>query len=117
MPNSYLHGCKKGKDDELNPAEEMEQDRKQEETEEVRQVKALAIPTLPSREEVLRHRLTHRPFRLWCPHCVRGKGREGQHRISPQKDEFQGIPQRVSDYFYIGQRRAQSNEEREAAEA
>ena len=94
-----MHGTKtvESRDEDLLPTEEVEQGIEPEEAEEVREVKAPAIPLLPSREEVLRHRLTHRPFRSWCPHCVRGKGRESQHRKSPQKDVVQGIPKLVSD--------------------
>ena len=43
--------------------------------EEAREVRAPPIPATPSLEEVTQHQLTHRPFRSWCPHCVRGKGR------------------------------------------
>ena len=43
--------------------------------EEAREVHGPPIPATPSLEEVRKHRLTHRPFRSWCPHCVRGKGR------------------------------------------
>ena len=57
-----------------------------EESEEAREVHAPKIPDTPSRAQVLQHRLTHRPFRSWCPHCVRGKGRADQHRKSSQKD-------------------------------
>ena len=103
-----MHGLKvkSGEGEDLHPTEEVEQGKEPDETEEVRDVKAPAVPMLPSRDEVLRHRLTHRPFRSWCPHCVRGKGRESQHRQSSQKGEFQGVPKLVSDYFYIGQRKA-----------
>ena len=59
-----------------------------EESEEVRQVTAPPVPVTPTRQEVLTHRLTHRPFRSWCPHCVRGKSREDRHHRSSQKDEF-----------------------------
>ena len=75
------------------------------------------IPDTPSREQVLLHRLTHRPFRSWCPHCVRGKGRADPHRRSRQKDEESDIPKLASDYFFIGQRRPASRQEREQEEA
>ena len=35
----------------------------------------VADPKLPSAEEVAEHELTHRPYRSWCSHCVRGKGK------------------------------------------
>ena len=62
--------------DELHPNEELEGEAQGEdqEPEEVREPSAPRIPILPSRDEVLRHRLTHRPFRAWCPHCIKGKG-------------------------------------------
>ena len=79
------------KDDELHPAEEEKEDdgtegrkrarvegaadRAGEEEEEARQVRAPPIPDTPSREQVLVHSLTHRPFRSWWRHCVRVTGR------------------------------------------
>ena len=86
------------------------------ESEEAREVKAPRIPDAPSRAQVLQHRLTHRPFRSWCPHCVRGKGRADQHRRSSQKDIESDIPKLASDYFFIGQRRPAGGEEREREE-
>ena len=83
------------------------------ESEEAREVKAPRIPDAPSRAQVLQHRLTHRPYRSWCPHCVRGKGRADQHRRSSQKDIESDIPKLASDYFFIGQRRPAGREERE----
>ena len=83
---------------------------------EAREVKAPPIPVTPSREEVLQHRLKHHPYRSWCPHCVRGKGREDKHTGSKQKDDYLGVPKISSDYFYIGQRRPLGREERREAE-
>ena len=89
--------------DELCPAEnEEEEAQPQGESEEVREMQAPRIPVAPSREEVLQHRLTHRPYRSWCPHCVRGKCRADQHRQSGQKGEETEIPKLVSDYFFVG---------------
>ena len=84
--------------------------------EEARTVKAPPVPTTPSREEVAAHRLTHRPFRSWCPHCIRGKGRADQHRRSTQKDQETSIPKLVSDYFFIGRRRPPNEEDRRKEE-
>ena len=86
------------------------------EEEESREVRAPTIPVTPSRAEVLQHRLKHHPFRSWCPHCVRGKGREDRHLRSAQKDEYQGIPKLASDYFFIGRRRPSGRQERDADE-
>ena len=39
-------------------------------------------PKLPSPEEVKEHEMTHLPYRSWCVHCVRGKGKSMDHRKS-----------------------------------
>ena len=87
--------------DDLYPNETVDEGAqgREEEPEEIREVIAPPVPILPSREEVLRHRLTHRPFRVWCPHCIKGKGREDRHMASSQKGVIPGIPKIVSDYF------------------
>ena len=108
-----------GQSGDLEPTEEVEEGMAQggsEEAEEVRQVRAPPIPVLPSREEVQNHRLTHTPYRSWCPHCVRGRGREDRHMRSPQKGEFEGVPKLVCDYFFLGTRRPQSQQERPEVE-
>ena len=33
-------------------------------------------PGEPSSEERREHELTHLPFRSWCRHCVKGRGKE-----------------------------------------
>ena len=45
-----------------------------------RKTKKLQDPKLPSRSEIDEHNLTHLPFRSWCRHCVRGRGKEMPHR-------------------------------------
>ena len=37
--------------------------------------RVLTSPNQPSKEERRRHSCTHIPFRAWCDHCVRGRGR------------------------------------------
>ena len=41
-----------------------------------RVVKKILDPMLPSRAEVREHDLTHLPYRNWCPHCIKGNGKE-----------------------------------------
>ena len=36
----------------------------------------LRDPGMPTRREVLEHNLTHLPPRPWCPHCLKGKGKD-----------------------------------------
>ena len=40
------------------------------------------VPVLLSEAEVEQHELTHLPFRSWCRHCVRAKGKESPHHES-----------------------------------
>ena len=100
--------------DDLHPNEEVEGEAQGRagEPEEVREPSAPRVPILPSREEVLKHRLTHRPFRVWCPHCIKGKGREDRHLKSTQKGIIPGVPKIVSDYFFIGRRRVKERTDR-----
>ena len=56
-------------------------------------------PKLPTPEEVKEHALTHLPYRAWCPHCVRGKGKSMQHRQSKDKP---GIREIHVDYCFMG---------------
>ena len=52
----------------------------------VRRPRRLADPTIPSEVEVEEHNLTHLPYRSWCEHCVRGRGKEMAYRkkVSPE---------------------------------
>ena len=44
-----------------------------------REVRKLVNPLRPSQREVDAHELTHLPFRNWCRHCMRGRGKEMAH--------------------------------------
>ena len=54
-------------------------------------------PKLPSEAEVRQHRLTHMPYRNWCPHCVRGRGKEMDHKKKRECEE-DGVPEHHLDY-------------------
>ena len=43
-------------------------------------------PRLPTQSEVDNHNITHVPYRNWCPHCVRGRGKDLDHRRSVDDD-------------------------------
>ena len=45
-----------------------------------RQTRKMLSPTMPKTEEVEEHDKTHLPYRNWCRHCVRGRGREMSHQ-------------------------------------
>ena len=42
-------------------------------------VKARRPPREPTEAERIRHEATHVPYRAWCQHCVRGRGRRKPH--------------------------------------
>ena len=58
-------------------------------------------PMLPSQSEVQQHCLTHMPYRNWCPHCVRGRGKEINHRCERGTEE-QNLPEYHMDYCFPG---------------
>ena len=45
-------------------------------------------PKLPPRAEVEAHNLTHLPYRSWCKHCVRGRGKELPHEKAKRELEI-----------------------------
>ena len=48
------------------------------EKEEGRKLRSIGDPRLPSQKEVGEHNFTHLPYRNWCPHCVRRRGKDWQ---------------------------------------
>ncbi len=50
-----------------------------------REVKKVQDPKEPSKEEKLEHEMTHLPYRSWCRHCVRGRGKQMPHREGAQE--------------------------------
>ena len=43
----------------------------------------IATPDAPTVSQMADHRVTHFPYRCWCPHCVEGFAREYAHRDGP----------------------------------
>ena len=68
-------------EDELEESHDMMEDElfgqeeELEEGEEAREGKTRALPKGPSAEQMRIHRLTHYPFRSWCPQCVAGRAK------------------------------------------
>ena len=54
-------------------------------------------PKLPSMEDIECHRCSHIPFRIWCRHCVLGRGRGDQHLRTTESS----IPIVGVDHFFI----------------
>jgi hypothetical protein len=44
-----------------------------------RKVTKMNDPREPTNEERRMHEMTHLPFRSWCRHCVRGRGKDAAH--------------------------------------
>jgi hypothetical protein len=66
---------------------------------ECQNAKAVPQPERPSPEEVATHELTHLPYRSWCAHCVRGRGRADDHHHVMEPRE---IPLVSIDYLFLG---------------
>ena len=54
-----------------------------------RQTVKIQDPSMPTRAEREEHEKTHLPFRSWCRHCVRGKGKAMPH--GKKQDEGEGF--------------------------
>ena len=46
----------------------------------VERLKSILDPRKPIEKEVEDHNRAHLPYRNWCPHCVRAKGKDTDHR-------------------------------------
>ena len=85
--------------------------------EEAREVRSIKAPQTPTQQEVDLHRISHLPYRCWCPDCVEAFAREWGHR---KQEEERTIPLISCDYLYISEnglfaREELSEEEREGS--
>ena len=63
--------------------------------------RAVADPGQPSKAERMNHELTHLPFRSWCKHCVRGRGKSKPHfKNADEEDEEDKLPTIALDYCF-----------------
>ena len=73
------------------------------EGEEARTPQCYTSVEAPTAEEIEAHKVSHLPFRSWCPHCVRGKAPSDPHRRqSREEKESKRIPTCSMDYFFMG---------------
>ena len=72
-----------------------------------RHVKKMQSPLLPSTAEIDEHNLTHFPYRSWCRHCVRGRGKEASHIKS--RNEPGDVPEFHFDWCFPGEEEAFKN--------
>ena len=63
-------------------------------------VKEMLDPRKPTLKEVENHYRTHLPYRNWCPHCVRAKGKDLDHRRAVEG--VRGLPEFSFDYCFPG---------------
>ena len=78
-----------------------EDDERPEEGEDGQSPKRLHAPHRVSKEEREAHELTHTPYRAWCKHCVRARGRNAPHRTREEERKSGGIPKVAMDYFFM----------------
>ena len=94
-------------DEEVENVEEAEEDEYglgQEATGKPRIPKGLRAPEKVSKKEKEEHCLTHTPFKPWCRYCVRGRGKNMQHRKKKQEDKEEEVIPRISmDYHFLSQ--------------
>ena len=84
---------------------------RQEEGEEGREPKGIRAPQRVSQQEREEHERTHTPFRAWCRHCVRGRGKNTAHKKRDSAEVQEAAVPRVSmDYFFM------SEDDRKASE-
>ena len=55
----------------------------------------------PSDAERRRHETSHLPFREWCEHCVRGRGRAMPHFSRQRRGAEESVPVVQLDYTYM----------------
>jgi len=64
----------------------------------VRHMKKMIDPCLPTRSEILEHELSHLPYRNWCTHCVKGRANERYHPRAERDPD--GLPEIHVDYCF-----------------
>ena len=65
--------------------------------------RVLASPGQPSQKQRDHHNVCHIPFRSWCDHCVRGRGRDRQSRLIAEgmRSSDSTLPRIVMDYGFF----------------
>ena len=65
-------------------------------------VKARKAPNEPIEMERLQYEAAHLPYRSWCQHCVRGRGRTKPHHRKMDADPENAVPRISMDLFFLG---------------
>ena len=82
-------------------AEAEDEEARSEEGEDGRDPQRIRAPHRVSKEEREAHELTHTPYRAWCRHCVRARGRNAPHRTREEERKVGGVPKISLDYFFM----------------
>ena len=90
-----------GQDGETASQEKVEGQEETEEEDEVQQPRVRRAPKEPTKAERERHEALHLPYREWCRHCVRGRGRNRPHRKQTGGEEENKVPRVTIDYFFM----------------
>ena len=72
------------------------------EVSEGRAAKPLRAPALPNPEEIEAHNVSHIPYRAWCSHCVRGRGKSFAHHRVDRPEDPEEVPVVSIDYGFFG---------------
>ena len=56
----------------------------------------------PTPSEYADHCVTHYPFRVWCRHCLEGRGREFAHAQHRGEKDQRSVPVISFDYCFVG---------------
>ena len=67
----------------------------------MREPKLKRAPDQPTPEEVRLHNIAHIPYRAWCRHCVRGRGKNSAHERRAQECD-NAVETVVMDYCFMG---------------
>ena len=77
---------------------------------EARKVKKMLDPVMPSKDVVDEHNLTHLPYRNWCKHCVKGRGKEMDHVTDKKKEGIERTqPEFHADFCFPGDEDKEKN--------
>ena len=110
IDNVAVDGITENADEML--ADKVEEEQGEEEDEEGQQPKVIRSPKALTKAEREEHEATHLPFRSWCTHCLRGRGRNKPHQrqaVDPEVDERK-VPKISMDYFFMSQEDEKTSE-------
>ena len=91
--------------------EREDEDAADKDEEEAQEPATRKAPKGSTKEEKEKHEATHLPFREWCQHCVRGRGRNKPHKKKTEEEEEENKVTRISmDYFFMSQAEEKASE-------